>query len=220
MSAQNHEMPTFEFQLIIAECQLEQLLSAIGELTAPFVSIPPGVEGINPAQYGSPIWCGQEDRVAYLSEVSSTCLANCWGLLARTAAKLGTLVVGAGYDPVEDHGELFAASGGDLIRTFWRNPRVATAEFSRGVSLPSEASAPLASPNGAGIVAAVRGFGFSLLDADDTLDVENGRWAGWKGDLEALLSTDEWRRRIDTHIGRYPNPTCRPPAPVIRVRPA
>jgi len=133
---------------------------------------------------------------------------------------LGTLVVGAEYNPVEDQGELFVARGGELIRAFWRNPRVAISEFSIGNPLLSEGSTPLASPGGAGIVAAVRGFGFSLLDADETADIENGRWVGWKGELEAFLNTDEWRQRIHLHVDQHPNPTFRPPVPVVRLRPA
>jgi hypothetical protein len=207
-----------DMSVVVASSRLDQLLSTLGRLTTPFAELPPGLTAINVRLHGDPVLVGEVNGLSYLIEYAGTAFSECWGLLARTARELNELVIGAAYDPPEEHCEFFVANGPNVLRAFWSNPRRTTRAYSVGVPLASEAIFPLSTAGGRGLAAALEGFGFPLFQ-DDERDVLPGeRWVTWKGDLLSLLSNDELGAAVKDHVRAYANPTYRPPEPVVRVR--
>src|SRR5437588_412759 len=193
-------------QVVLARSPLADLLSVLGGLCAPLKELPAGQETIDWRRDGDPILAGEADGLSYLFENYGTVFATCWGLLARAARQLDTLVVGSTYDPSEDHCELFVARGGDVVRAFWSNPRRATRPFAKGAPLACEAECPLSAPGGAGLTAAVRSFGFSLLDSAGDALLPGEHWMLWKGDALSLLERDELAAWVGDHVRTFANP--------------
>jgi hypothetical protein len=210
--------PLSYVSFVVASSRLDQLLSALGQLTTPFEEPPPGRTEINPRLDGDPVLVGEVNGFSYLIEDAGTAFALCWGLLARTARELNELVIGAAYDPSEEHGELLVAKGPDIVRAFWSNPRRTTRAYSVGVPLVSEATFPLAAAGGRGLAAALEGFGFPLFNDDERDLLPGERWVTWKGDLSLLMSQDELGAAVSDHVRAHANPSYRPPEPVVRLR--
>ena len=203
---------------VVSSSRLDRLLTTLGQLTTPFEELPLGLMAINPLSHGDPVLVGEINGLSYLIEDAGTAFAHCWGLLARTALELNELVIGALYDPSEEHCELFVAKGPELVRAFWSNPRRTTRAYSVGALLASEATCALSAPGGRGLSAALESFGFPLFDGEARDLLPGERWVTWKGDLQSLLSNDELVAAVNGHVRAYPNPTYRPPVPVVRVR--
>ena len=70
----------------------------------------------------------------------------------------------------------------------------------------------------AGLTAAVRSFGFSLLDSGGDALLPGEHWMLWKGDALSLLERDELAAWVGDHVRTFANPAYRPPEPVVRVR--
>lgn len=207
------------YPLVIAAAPLPAVLAAVGRLTSPFRELGPGQERLSRVRDGSPVLVGEVRGWSYLLEYDHTPLATCWGLLARVARGLDTLVAGLSYDPGEGHCEFFASQGDRVVRGYWDNPRRAVRPYSLGTPLPSEAVTPLSAADGAGLVAAVRDLGFEQLAPDGGFDRADGdRWVAWPGDGSALLAGDEFRAAVNDHVRSCANPDYRPMVPVVRVR--
>ena len=206
-------------QIVIARCSSEKLLAVMGRLTAPFAALPPGRETVNLRVDGIPVVAGEIDGLAYLLENEATVFAYCWGLLERVAREVDALVLGAGFEADEEHGELFAANGQGMMRAWWRNPFRTTEPYSLGAPLPSEAAVPLSAPAGRGLSAALREFGFPAGDFGQQLpEIQGERLMLWKGEPGALYETDDHRKPVNAHVRKFGNPAYRPPQAVVRVR--
>lgn len=205
--------------LVIAKCSLDNLLAAIGRLTAPFTELPPGTESINRNVDGCPVYVGEVNRLAYLVEPDRTLIASCWGFLARVSREVDALVFGAIYESWEDHCEFFAAHAGEVVRAFWNSPPKATRPYALGDPFPCEACIPLSASGGAGLAAALQAFGFPPIDCRRGFDSLPGeRCVAWKGDSIALYENDEFGEPVKAHVRAYANPNYRPPEAVVRVR--
>lgn len=204
--------------VVVASSRLDQLLSTLGQLTTPFEELPPGLTAVNPRIHGDPVLVGELNGLSYLIEDAETAFAHCWGLLAQTARELNELVIGALYDPSEEHCKFFVAQGPDLVRAFWSNPRRTSRPYSVGAPLASEATCALSAAAGRGLAAALESFGFPLFRDEERDLLPGERWVTWKGDLQSLLSNDELGAAVGDHVRTYANPTYRPPEPVVRVR--
>jgi hypothetical protein len=202
-------------QMVVARSPLNGLLSAISRLTSPFHEVPPGQESINRHIDGEPILVGEVNGLSYLCEDHATVFALCWGLLTRVSRDLDSLVVGSSFDPMEEHCEFLMASKGELLRAFWSNPLRSTQHYELGQPLPCEAKSPLSAYRGAGLKAALRTFGFPLLDYE-RFDAD--RMVTWPGDSVALLEADEMSEPVNNHVRTFPNPAYRPPVPKVTVR--
>jgi hypothetical protein len=205
-------------QVVVAQGRSDELLAALGRLTSPFTELLPGQESINPLRDGEPVLVGDVHGLAYLFETGGTVFALCWGLLARLARTLDTLVIGSVYDPGEEHGEFFVARGPDVVRAYWSNPRRTTRLYALGAPLPCEADCPLSAPGGAGMAVALRAFGFPLLDAPGTALLPGERWVTWQGRALELLEADEMVEAVNAHVRAFANPAYRWPEPRVRVR--
>jgi hypothetical protein len=173
---------------------------------------------VNALVEGEPVLAGEINGVAYLIEDAGTYFAGCWSLLARSARELDALVIGSTYEAPEDHCEFFAARGPQVVRAFWNNSCRATRPFSQGEPLPSEAIEPLFAAGGRGLKAALEQFGFPLYNDKERDLLPGERWVLWKGDLAALMQTDEMREQINNHVRLFANPAYRPPIANVRVR--
>ena len=203
---------------VVASSRLDRLLSSLGQLTAPFEELPPALTAVDPRLHGDPVLVGEVNGLSYIIEDAGTAFAHCWGLLARTARELNELVIGALYDPSEEHCEFFVAKGPELLRAFWSNPRRTTRSYSVGAPLPSEATCSLSASGGRGLTAALEFYGFPLCNDDERDLLPGERWVTWKGDLQSLLSNDDLGAAVNDHVRAHPNPSYRPPEPVVRVR--
>jgi hypothetical protein len=205
--------------VVIATCPLDDLLAAIGRLTVPFTELPPGTESIDRTADGCPVYVGEVNRLAYLVEPDRTLIAYCWGFLARVSREVNALVIGATYEPAEDHGEFFAADAGQVVRAFWNSPPKAIKPYSLSRPLPSEAVTPLSASGGAGLAAALQAFGFPAINCRIGFDSLPGeRCVAWKGDIVSLYERDEFHEPVKAHVRAYANPNYRPPECVVRVR--
>lgn len=203
---------------VVASSRLDRLLTSLGQLTTPFEELPPGLTSVDPRFHGDPLLVGEVNGLSYLIEDAGTAFAHCWGLLARTARELNELVIGALYDPSEEHCEFFVAKGRDVVRAFWSNPRRTTRAYSVGAPLISEATCALSAAGGRGLGAALKSFGFPLFHDEERDLLPGERWVTWKGSLQSLLSSDELGAAVNDHVRAYANPTYRPPEPVVRIR--
>ena len=202
-------------QVVISHRPLDRLLSVIGGLTAPFHELVPGQESINPHEDGEPIMVGEVNGVSYLLEDHGTAFAMCGDLLVRASRELESFVIGATFDPMEEHCEFFVANRGEMLRAFWSNPQRTVRPYSLGSPLPCETNASLSAPGGAGLKAALRAFGFPLLDHAQGFDAD--RWVTWKGNIQALLDGDEIVQQIRSHVRAFMNPLYQWPVPKMTV---
>jgi hypothetical protein len=203
---------------VVTSSRLDRLLTSLGQRTAPFEELPPGLTAISPRRDGEPVLVGEVDGLSYLIECAGTAFAHCWGLLAQTARELNGLVIGADYDPSEEHCQLFVAKKAEIVRAFWSNPRRTTRPYSVGTPFAFEATCSLSAPGGRGLTAALESFGFPLCHDDERDLLPGERWVTWKGDVQALLENDELGAVVNDHVRSNGNPTYRPPEPVVRVR--
>jgi hypothetical protein len=203
--------------LVVAQAQPEEVIEAIGRLTVPFAELPPGRDTLL-REDGDPVLVGAVNGLTYLSEEHGTVFAMCWGLLARVARALDALVIGSAYEPSEDHGELFVARGAEVVREFWCNPRRTTRPYSQGRPLPCEAECPLSAPGGAGLVRAMRAFGFAFPEPSATALLPGERWVLWPGNSLELLEAAVKESAVNAHVRAYWDPAYRYPEPTVRVR--
>jgi len=204
-------------QMVVAQCQLDRLLSEIGRVTLPFKEVPPDQETINPRVDGWPLLAGEVNGLSYLCEDHGTVFALCWGLLTWVSRELDSLVISSSFDPMEEHCQFFVASKSEIVRAFWSNPRRCTRPYSLGKSLPCETNSPLSARGGTGLKTALKAFGFPLLDYEQGFDAD--RMVTWPGDSAALLEADEMGESLNNHVRAYPNPAYRPPVAKVTVRP-
>jgi hypothetical protein len=207
------------FPLVVAQSSANELVGAIGRLAAPFAELAPGQDTYNRLVDGEPVLVGEINGLSYMLERSGTVFAISWGFLTRVSAALKALVIGCVFDPLEEHSEFFAARGGMMLRALWHNPRRATRAYSEGSPLPCESVVPLCAPEGAGVTAALKSFGFPLMDHLEGFDRAPGdRWMMWKGDSAALLLDDELVQRVNEHVRTHANPDYHPPTARVTVR--
>jgi hypothetical protein len=202
-------------QVVVARSPLVRLLATIGQLTSPLQNVPAGQQTIHRRNDGEPILAGEINGLSYLFEDHATVFALCWGLLSRVSRELGSLVVGSCFDPLEDQCELFLADRGQVLRAWRSNPRRTLRPYSLGAPLESEANVSLSAAGGAGLKAALRAFGFPLLDREwfdaDCMVV-------WPGDSCALLEADDLCKPVGDHARAWANPAYQPPVPKVTVR--
>ncbi len=204
--------------VVVARSPLAPFLAALGRRTEPFRELRAGQDSVNPRTDGEPVLVGEADGLAYLFDVYQTAFAHNWGLLARVAWDLDTLVLGCIHERGEEHTTFFAARGAQVLRAFWSNRNRTTRPYERGEPLPCEAACPLSAPGGAGLAAALRAFGFARWD-DPSPDLLPGeRWVTWPGDVWRLVEDDDLGDEVKDHIRAFWNPAYREPEVVVRVR--
>jgi hypothetical protein len=207
------------YPLVVASLHLDDLLSTMARLTTPFAELAQGQESIDPQKDGEPVLIGQVGSLSYMLEYGGTTFAMAWGLLERMATETNSLVISAIHDPMEDQAEFFVARGRDILRAYWFNSKRTTRPFSLGTPLPTEESAPLSDPHGRGFTAALKHFGFALMDHGKGFERSPGdRWVGWKGSALSILQGDGLREQVNAHVREFANPAYSPPVPKVRVR--
>lgn len=206
------------YPVVITDCRREDFLSALARKGNTFV-VPADQESIDTSSEGDPILVGTLGGITYLLEFHGSPVAGCWGHLAGVASETSSLVVSTTYEHIGPHLELFAARGNEVLRVFWNQPQQVTRPYSVGRPLPSEAATPLTADKGAGLTAALRSFGFNLMDYAKGFERSPGdAWLGWKGDVVAIFGADPLRPLLEDHIKKHANPQYRPPVPGVKVR--
>ena len=208
------------YPLVVSDLSIDQLLEAIERVTGmPLVRVPTD-QGSVGRNAGSPLLAGEVGGHSYLVDLGAALLASMQSHLSKIALECECLIVASSFDRTESQCEFFAVQGDEVLRLFWHNAIKTTKDYSSGSQLDSEVDAPLSTPDGSGLTAALRSFGFHQMDYTKGFQRAPGDFVvTWAGDALECLSHDSLAQQINNHVRNHPNPDYRAPVPRVTIRP-
>ena len=208
------------YPLLVSDLPIEQLLEAIHRSTGtPLVRVPPHQDSVA-RDAGDLLLAGETDNRSYLVDLGAAMFATMPSLLSKIASDSECLIVASNYDRMESQCEFFAVQNDNILRLYWHNAQRTIKDYSVGEPLECESSVPLSAPNGAGLTAALRSFGFHQMDSAKGFQRASGDFfVTWAGDALEWHKQDALVLQISDLVRQNLNPTYRAPIPRVRIRP-